>query len=179
MIFESTPLKGSYIIKTEKLEDNRGFFSRLFCDQIFKEKGLNSEWRQINNSFNSSKGTLRGLHLQREPFNEVKLIRCISGSIWDVIIDLRKCSETFGHYFAKELSAKNRLMMYVPNGFAHGFISLSEESELIYLVSAPYKKENEVTILWNDPDINIKWPITPYIISHKDKNGNLLKDVVI
>lgn len=177
MIFENTTLDGSYVIKPEKIEDNRGFFSRLFCEDIFKQKNLNTSWQQINNSFNKSKGTLRGLHLQNKPFDEIKLVRCITGAIWDVIVDVRTDSKTFGQYFGKELSSENRNMMYVPTGFAHGFISLTENSELIYLVSAPYSKDYEITIKWDDPFINIVWPTKPKEISEKDQNGMSLNNL--
>ena len=140
---------------------------------------MNQHWKQINNTYNSKKGTLRGLHFQRDPFSEIKLVRCISGSIWDVIIDIRKDSITFGKYFGQELNTKNRSMMYVPTGFAHGFVTLSDESEVIYLVSEAYNKSYEAGIIWNDPDLGIKWPIEPRIMSEKDSNASKLKDILI
>ena len=179
MIFQELDLIGGYLINLEKLEDFRGFNSRLFCDQEFTKLGLNQHWKQINNTYNSKKGTLRGLHFQREPFAEVKLVRCISGSIWDVMIDIRKDSKTFGKYFGKELNTKNRSMMYVPRGFAHGFLTLSDETEVLYMVSEVYNKPYEAGIIWNDPDLDIKWPIEPRIISEKDNNALRLKDVLI
>ena len=177
MRFQQTYLKGSYLISLDLLEHERGFFARTFCKEAFSETGINTSWEQINNSLSHSKGTLRGLHMQKEPHSEIKLVRCISGTVWDVIVDLRKNSETYGQYFAEELSAVNRKMMYVPKGFAHGFVSLKDSSEIIYLVSTPYHPESEETILWNDPDIGIKWPTKISLISEKDTRGKKLKDL--
>tara|TARA_B100001093_G_C26466246_1_gene858618 strand:+ start:130 stop:669 length:540 start_codon:yes stop_codon:yes gene_type:complete len=179
MHFEELNLKGGYLINLDKFEDFRGFNSRLFCDQEFADIGLNQHWKQINNTYNMNKGTLRGLHFQREPYAEIKLVRCIRGSIWDVMIDIRKGSETFGKYAARELNADNRSMMYVPKGFAHGFLSLTDNTEVIYMVSEIYNKKYEAGIIWNDPDLNISWPIEPTIMSEKDGNANKLKDVLI
>ena len=135
MIFKKTSLEGNYVINLELKEDERGFFSRFFCQKEFLEKGLNINWVQINNSFSIEKGTLRGLHYQKEPHSEIKLIRCIKGEIWDVVIDLREKSKTYGKWYGANLSAKNRSMMYVPIGFAHGFITLEPNTEIFYLVS--------------------------------------------
>ena len=132
MIFESTPLKDNFIINLEKKEDERGFFARYFCQKEFAKLGLNTTWLQINNSASKITGTLRGLHFQREPNSEIKLIRCLRGSIWDVVVDLRHESQTFGKWFGKKLSGDNRTMMYVPKGFAHGFISLEPNSEILF-----------------------------------------------
>jgi dTDP-4-dehydrorhamnose 3,5-epimerase len=175
MIFEETKLKGSYLVRQELKEDERGFFSRCFCKKEFLEQGLNTQWMQINNSLSKEAGTLRGLHYQREPNAEVKLVRCLKGSVWDVIVDLRDGSKTFGKWFGSKLTEVNRRMMYVPKGFAHGFISLKPYSEIIYLASDYYEPNLEVTLHWNDPDIAIKWPIKPRIISKKDSSGLLLR----
>ncbi len=169
MIFKELPLLGAYLIDLEKKEDARGFFARSFCDEEFLKLGLNIKWAQINTSFTKSAGTLRGLHLQHPPHTEVKVIRCIRGSIWDVIVDLRALSKTYGYWFGVELNQDNRSMIYVPNGFAHGFISLEDESEIMYLVSHPYSQKHEVGLIWNDKDVGIKWPIKPTLISEKDK----------
>lgn len=175
MKFQQTNLKGSYLINLDLLEDERGFFARSFCKDEFKKRGLNTSWVQINNSLSHCKGTLRGLHMQREPHSEIKLVRCISGAIWDVILDVRKDSKTYGQYFAEEISSENRKMMYVPKGFAHGFISLTNNAEIIYLVSTPYHPGSEATILWDDPDVGIEWPVKISKISEKDKKGIRLK----
>lgn len=177
MKFTQTPLKDSYLISMEPIADERGFFSRFFCENEFSEHNLNTHWVQINNSLSIEKGTLRGLHFQYPPSVEVKLVRCIKGSIWDVIVDIRKSSNTFGNWFGAVLDENNRTMMYVPKGFAHGFISLESNSEILYLVSEFYNKENEETILWNDPTIAIKWPIIPNIISEKDLKAKKLSQV--
>jgi len=171
MKFINTPLSGSYLIDLEIKSDERGFFARYFCEKEFNKNGLNTKWVQINNSLSNEKGTLRGLHFQNEPKSEVKLVRCIQGAIWDVIVDVRKNSNTFGKWFGAEITSKNRTMMYVPEGFAHGFITLEPNTEIIYLVSEFYSLEDENTILWNDQSIDINWPIKPKIISNKDLNG--------
>ena len=171
MKFISTPLSGSYLIDLEIKSDERGFFARYFCEKEFEINGLNTKWVQINNSHSNVKGTLRGLHFQNRPKSEIKLVRCIQGAIWDVIVDVRKKSKTFGKWFGAEITSTNRTMMYVPEGFAHGFITLEPNTEIIYLVSEFYSLEDENTILWNDQSIDINWPINPKIISNKDLNG--------
>lgn len=171
MKFEQTKLEGNYLIDLDKKEDERGFFARYFCSKEFGAKDLNTHWVQINNSLSKTKGTLRGLHYQRTPNAEIKLIRCLKGSIWDVVVDLRDSSKTFGEWFGAELSSENRTMMYVPKGFAHGFISLKPDTEILYLVSDFYQPASEGTLIWDDPEININWPLDATIISEKDKNG--------
>lgn len=178
MIFAPTKLKGNFLINLEKKEDDRGFFARYFCQKEFYQKGLNTHWVQINNSLSRDVGTLRGLHFQREPNAEVKLIRCLAGSIWDVVVDLRSGSETFGKWFGKKLSDKNRTMMYVPKGFAHGFISLEPNTEILYLVSNFYEPSTEGTLAWNDKNVAIDWPLEPKIISNKDRLANTLDKIV-
>jgi len=168
MIFKPLPLEGAYLIQLEKISDERGFFARSFCKEEFKKEGLETDWVQSNNSFSRLKGTLRGLHFQRPPQSEVKLVHCIKGSIWDVIVDIRKGSKTYGDWVGAELNEENRDMMYVPKGFAHGFISLSEDSEILYTVSARYHPELEGTLRWDDPFHGIEWPIQPLILSEKD-----------
>lgn len=171
MKFTETPLSGSYLIDLEPRQDERGFFARYFCEQEFAAQGLNSHWAQINNSFSKTKGTLRGLHFQFPPHAEVKLVRCLQGAIWDVILDVRKGSSTYGKWFAAELTPQNRTMMYVPKGFAHGFISLEDNSEILYLVSSQYNAENEGTVRWDDQMHAISWPFMPTEISDKDRSA--------
>ncbi len=171
MIFEQTPISGSYLVKQEPRSDQRGFFARSFCEEEFSRNGLNSKWAQVNNSMSTKAGTLRGLHIQSGKSAEVKLVRCISGAIWDVIVDLRRDSLTYSRYFGTTLSAGNRHMLYVPIGCAHGFISLYDNSELLYMVSAKYDPLQEHTLLWSDITVAIKWPIAPQVISDKDKLG--------
>lgn len=175
MQFKETGLAGCYLVDLQGSEDHRGFFARVFCEQIFENKGLNTRWVQINNSVCKQSATLRGLHYQRPPHAEVKLFRCVKGAIWDVVVDLRQGSETFGQWFGAVLSSTNRTMMYVPKGFAHGFVSLEPETEIIYLASAPYFPASEGVLAWNDPDVGIEWPLLPSIVSDKDSRGLLLE----
>jgi dTDP-4-dehydrorhamnose 3,5-epimerase len=170
MKFFETPLKGAYTIELEKRGDDRGFFARLFCEKEFQDTGLESRFVQINNSTSSKKGTLRGMHYQLPPDGEVKVVRAIKGALFDVIVDLRPDSPTFKQSFGAELSAENRRMMYVPRGFAHGFITLEDDTEAFYLVSAPYAPGSERGLRYNDPSLGIKWPLTPTEMSEKDLN---------
>ena len=169
MKFDETPLKGAYLISLEKLEDERGFFARTFCNQEFSNNGLISQFVQVNNSFTKSKGTVRGMHYQLEPSAEVKLVRCINGALYDVIIDLRPDSTTFGKWFGSELSVENRQMMYVPKGFAHGFVTLQDSTETFYFASDFYAAELERGIRYDDPCFQIDWPIKVSESSEKDK----------
>ena len=168
MRFIPTPLKDAYLIELEKLSDQRGFFSRLFCSKEFKQHNIDSSFVQVNNSHSQFKGTLRGLHYQLPPFQETKIVRCIRGSFYDVILDIRPDSPTFGQSFGAELSAENRMMMLVPKGFAHGFLTLEDDSEVIYFVSEFYSKDRERGIRWNDPHFDIKWPFHPMHLSDRD-----------
>ena len=170
MIFNKLPLNDAYVIEIDKKGDERGFFARFFCKNEFAEHGLKNDIVQINDSFSAEKGTLRGMHYQLPPNAEVKIVRCIRGKIFDVIIDLRKNSPTSGQWFGVELSDENRKALYVPEGFAHGFLSLEDNVELIYLVTAFYVLESERGICWDDPFFNIQWPIKPDVISEKDIN---------
>jgi dTDP-4-dehydrorhamnose 3,5-epimerase len=165
MIFKELSLQGAYSIDLEKREDERGFFSRLFCIEELQVHGLISRIVQINNSFSRKKATLRGLHFQRPPKAETKIIRCLRGAIWDVIVDLRKNSTSFGRWVET-----NRTMIYVPQGFAHGFITLEDNTEILYLVSEAYSPYHEGTLRWNDPHVAVKWPLTPAVISLKDQS---------
>jgi dTDP-4-dehydrorhamnose 3,5-epimerase len=177
MKFNETNLTGSFLISLDEFQDERGFFARFFCKTEFSNMNLNFNWAQINNSFSKSSGTLRGLHYQMEPNSEIKLVRCIKGAIWDVIVDLRVTSSTFGKWFGVELNDSNRTMIYIPKGFAHGFITLSPDSEVLYLASDFYEPKSEQVLLWNDPDISIDWPIKPEVLSQRDKFGKTLKNL--
>jgi len=170
MKFNPTPLADAYTIDLEKREDDRGFFARFFCVNEFDQAGLDRNIVQINNSLSKDKGTLRGMHYQLSPKAETKIVRCIKGSLYDVIVDLRPESPTFLKWFGAELSAENRTMMFVPKGFGHGFITLEENTEAFYLVTEFYSPEHERGLRWNDPKINIQWPVEPLIISDKDQN---------
>lgn len=169
MQFNKLPLQGAYLITLDPIGDERGFFSRLFCSQDFEDLGLESKIFQVNDSYSSSKGTLRGMHYQLTPKQETKLVRCILGEIYDVILDIRPSSPTFGKWFGAELTAENRQMMYVPKGFAHGFLTLTDKSEVIYFVSEEYSTEHERGIRWDDQAFSIKWPFTPLVVSDKDR----------
>lgn len=177
MIFTALPLAGAYRIDLETREDERGFFARLFCDREFAAHGLETRWVQMNNSQSRARHTLRGLHFQRPPQAEVKVVRCLHGAIWDVLVDLRAGSPTFGQWAGAELSADNRAMLYVPRGFAHGFLSLSDEAEILYLVSAHYSPAHEGALRWDDPQVAIAWPATPTAISDKDARAPLLREL--
>jgi dTDP-4-dehydrorhamnose 3,5-epimerase len=168
MKFDQTPLPGVYLIDLQPIEDARGFFARAFCRREFEEHRLNPAIAQCNFAFNHQCGTVRGLHYQVEPAREVKLVRCIAGAIFDVIIHLRADSSTYGRWFGVELSARYRRALYVPEGFAHGYLTLADNSEIQYMVSEFYTPELERGIRWNDPAFKIEWPMTPRVISGKD-----------
>lgn len=173
MQFIETPLEGAYLIDLTKRADERGFFARLFCKDEFEKKGLSANFIQANNSFSTFKGTLRGIHYQVDPKAEDKLVRCIRGSLYDVIVDLRKESKTYLKWFGAELNAENRRMMYVPKGFGHAFLTLEDNTEALYMVTEKYSPEHERGLLWNDPSFNIEWPISPTVISEKDQNHKI------
>ncbi len=168
MTFTETPLSGAYIIDIVKIEDERGFFGRSFCRREMEEHGLTGEIMQANTSFSHKRGTLRGLHYQVAPYQESKLIRCVRGAIYDVIIDLRPGSSTFRHWTSVELSQENYRMFYIPEGFAHGYMALTDNAEVYYNVSAFYSPGAEKGIRWNDPAFKISWPFEPELISEKD-----------
>jgi len=169
MIFTETPLRGAYLIDLEKRGDERGFFARAFCEKEFGAHALATHFVQVNNSLSAQRGTLRGMHYQLAPKAETKLVRCIRGALYDVILDLRRGSPTFGRSFGAEVSAENRRMMYVPKGFAHGFITLGDHTEAFYFVDEFYAPEQERGIRWNDARFAIPWPIEPVVISDKDR----------
>jgi dTDP-4-dehydrorhamnose 3,5-epimerase len=171
MIFTKIKLKGSYIIEPEKNTDERGFFARSWCQKEFQKYGLNCNLVQCNISYNKNKGTLRGMHYQIEPYPEAKLVRCTQGAIYDVIIDLRQNSSTFKQWFGVELTAKNHTMLYIPEGFAHGFQTLEDDTEVFYQMSQFYHPECERGVRFDDPSFGIKWLLTEdLIISEKDQN---------
>ena len=176
MIFTETSLKNSYIIDIEPLADDRGWFARTYCKNEFNKIGLTQEWVQLNHSFTRQKGTIRGMHYQLPPYSEIKLVRCIAGAVYDVIIDLRIESSTFLKYFTIELSSKNRRMIYIPQGFAHGFQTLTDDSEIIYHHSQFYMPGVEGGIKYNDPKVNIEWPLPVKNISSRDNLHSLINN---
>lgn len=169
MKIKDVGFSGAKLIELEKRGDDRGFFARLFCEDEFKQLGLESRFVQINNSLTMEAGTLRGLHYQLPPAAEVKVVRCVQGALFDVVLDLRPDSPTFRQWFGAELSAVNRTMMYVPRGFAHGFLTLTDAAEAIYLVSASYSQPQERGVRFDDTSIGIRWPIAPTSVSDKDR----------
>lgn len=174
MNFTETKLKGAFVIELSPLKDERGGFARTFCKEEFKKINHIKDFVQFNHSFNIKKGTIRGMHYQELPHSEIKLIRCIKGAVYDVIIDIRRSSPTFLLWFGVELTADNMKMIYVPEGFAHGFQTLTNETELLYHHTGFYSPTAEKGIRYNDPALNIIWPETVSIISEKDKNYQLL-----
>lgn len=169
MIFTPTKLKGAFIIEPEKLEDDRGFFGRSWCCREFEAHGLNSRLVQCDISFSQKKGTLRGMHYQVAPFPEVKLVRCTRGSIYDAIIDLRPESPTFKEHMGVMLSVENHKMLYVPEGFAHGFVTVEDSTEVFYQMSEFYAPEHGRGVRWNDPAFKISWPLVPRMMSERDR----------
>ena len=174
MKFKKTDLDGAYVVTLEPFSDNRGMFVRLFCKDELKSIGHKKEIVQINHSLTKKKGSVRGMHYQLAPNAEIKMVRCIRGSVLDVIVDLRKGSPTFLKWYGEVISAENMKMMYIPEGFAHGFQTLEDDSELIYLHTAHYDRESERSINFLDPLINIKWPIAIKELSEKDKSVPML-----
>lgn len=171
MIFTETPLQGAYLIDLKRIEDSRGFFARSWCQNEFSEYDLETNLAQCNISFNAKKDTLRGMHYQAEPYAEAKLVRCTMGAIYDVIIDLRPNSKTFKDWFGVELTAENRRSLYIPKGFAHGFQTLMDNSEVFYQMSAFFHPESTRGLRWDDSDFRIEWPyVEKRIISNRDKN---------
>jgi dTDP-4-dehydrorhamnose 3,5-epimerase len=163
-------LKGAYAIDPERKEDHRGFFARTFCREEFAKHGLNPNVVQCNISFNRRKGTLRGMHYQAAPHEEAKLVRCTAGKIFDVIIDLRHHSPSFKQYAAIELSAQNRKMLYIPEGFAHGFQTLEDDTEVFYQMSCEYSGDHARGVRWDDPAFGIAWPAGERILIYRDRN---------
>lgn len=169
MLFTSTSLPGAYLVDLKRLEDERGFFARSWCAREATELGIDPNVVQCNVSFNKTKGTLRGMHLQLPPFAESKLVRATRGAIYDVIIDLRPTSSTFKQWLGVELTADNRRALFVPKGFAHGFQILEENTEIFYQMSAYYSPEHSRGVRWNDPAFGIQWPLEVTEMSPKDR----------
>jgi len=169
MIFIPTKIEGVYVIDLEVHTDIRGEFARTFCQKEFEQIGLAKMFVQMNHSYNKTKGTLRGLHFQNSPYQETKLIRCIRGSIMDVVVDIRKGSSTFLQHFSMELSDKNRKMILIPEGCAHGFQTLENNTELIYHHTAFYTPNSDGGLNYRDPRLNINWKLPITLISEKDK----------
>jgi len=169
MIFQGTKLPGAFEIHLDPKADDRGFFARTWCKQAFKSHGLNAELVQCSISFNTRKGTLRGLHYQAPPHEETKLVRCTRGAIYDVVVDLRPFSPTFRNWIAVVLTAEKRNMVYVPEGCAHGLLTLEDESEVFYQMSEFYDAESSRGVRWDDPAFQVAWPEKVKVISERDR----------
>lgn len=172
--FYTLPLAGAYIIEPVVREDNRGWFFRSYAAEIFADAGLNTEWLQMNHSYTHSSGTIRGMHFQHPPFSEVKTVRCIAGAVYDVIVDLRAGSPTFLQWYGTELTAANKKTIYIPQGFAHGFQTLTNNCELAYQHSAAYQPGAEGGLKYNDEKLGIAWPLPLTVISDRDAAHPLL-----
>jgi len=170
VIFAETKLKGAFVIEIEKLEDERGFFARAWCQKEFEAHGLISQLVQANISYNKMRGTVRGMHYQKAPYAETKLVRCTRGAIYDVAIDLRQGSPTYKQWIGVELTAGNYRMLYVPEGFAHGYQTLEDDTEVFYQVSQFYSPEHERGVRYDDRAFRIEWPIDVQVVSDKDKS---------
>lgn len=168
MIFEPTPLAGAFLVRLEPVVDERGFFARSFGREEFVARGLGGELIQCGVSYSHRRGTLRGMHYQAPPFAEAKLVRCTRGRLYDVIVDLRSGAPTFRRWWAVELSADNRDMVYVPEGLAHGFLTLEDHSEVAYQMSTPYRPESARGFRYDDPSFAIRWPFAPTVIGPRD-----------
>lgn len=169
MLFEKTKIAGAFEIHPELKTDERGFFARSWCRQEFKQAGLNPNLAQCNISSNPHKGTLRGMHYQTAPFAEAKLVRCTRGSVYDVVIDLREDSPTFKEWIGVTLTAADHNMMYVPEGCAHGFLTLEDDCEVFYQISEFYDAESARGARWDDPAFRVKWPAQPQLMSDRDR----------
>ncbi|MCW7466220.1 dTDP-4-dehydrorhamnose 3,5-epimerase [Leptospira levettii] len=176
MIFEEIFIKGSFVVDLKQIGDSRGFFARAFCEKEFKEMGISSSITQGNLSRTSLKGSIRGMHFQTAPFEEMKAVRCIKGSFFDVVLDLRKDSPTYCKWFGIELSAENHRMLIIPEGCAHGFQTLENNTEAFYLVSKEYSQQHDSGVRWNDSAFGINWPLEVSEISIKDQQ---FKDYII
>lgn len=174
MNFIPTSLAGVWLIKLELREDARGFLARTYCDQEFTRQGLNTHWPQCNLTLTRQRGMIRGLHFQADPRPEIKLIRCAAGAIFDVLVDVRRDSPTFGRWEGFELTGENRHQLYVPGGLAHGFQCLTDDCEVFYMMSESYVPELARGLRWNDPQVAIRWPLENPVLSERDRQLPLL-----
>jgi dTDP-4-dehydrorhamnose 3,5-epimerase len=176
MIFHKTKISGAFLIEPERAIDARGFFARTWCRQEFAERGLDANLLQCSLSFNRSRGTLRGMHFQKPPDEETRLVRCTSGAIYDVIVDLRPESTTFTHWQSFELTSENRHELHIPAGVAHGFLTLCDDCEVLYQISAVYTPVAASGVRWDDPAFGIEWPDVPLVISERDASFDLFSE---
>lgn len=178
MTFEPLTLSGAWVIKPDRIEDHRGFFARTWCEREFAERGMSTDLAQCNVSFNKAVGTLRGLHWQAEPHGETKMVRCTSGAIFDVVVDIRPESSTFGSWLGLTLTAENHWALYIPTGFAHGFVTLTRDAEVFYQMSDFFYPNLARGIRWSDETLNIKWPIQIDVVSERDDSLPSFVDVL-
>ena len=174
MIFTELPLQGAYTVEMQRLADERGFFARSYCAEEFAAHGLGPELRQCSVSYNARRGTLRGLHYQSAPHEEHKLVRCTFGAVFDVIVDIRASSPTYRRWHGAELTADNRRSLFIPPGFAHGFVSLTDHAEVYYMISVAHAPQSARGLRWNDPAFAIEWPLPPVVICARDAAYPLL-----
>jgi dTDP-4-dehydrorhamnose 3,5-epimerase len=174
--FAETPLPGAYLINSEMIQDERGFFARTYCDGEFAEAGLSTEWPQENLSYNSARHTLRGMHFNRGKYAEEKTVQVTAGAIYDVIVDLREGSKTRFDWYGVELTASNRRMLFVPKGFAHGFLTLARNTDVRYRMSRRYEPMAAEGLRWDDPHLGIDWPARPRVINSRDATYRYISD---
>ena len=177
MKFTPTSLAGVWLVELELREDERGFLARTYCDHEFVAQGLNASWPQCNLTLTRKRGTIRGMHFQRDPKPEIKLIRCAAGAIFDVLVDVRRDSPTFGRWEGFELTGANRRQLYVPGGIAHGFQCLTDDCEVFYMMSEFYAPDLAAGLRWNDPHVGIRWPIENPTLSERDRGLPLLGEL--
>ncbi len=176
MTFHPTPLSGNYLVQPEPFTDERGWFVRTYCKREFAAIGHRDEWVQLNHSFTREQGSIRGMHFQLPPWGEIKMVRCIAGAVWDVVVDLRKDSPTFLQWYAAELSAENRTMMYIPAGFAHGFQTLKPDTALLYHHTEYYQPGAESGLRFDDPALGLQWPLPVTRVSERDQAHPLIDE---
>ena len=169
MRYEPAGLDGAWILELEPHDDDRGFFARVWCAEEFRARGMKDRLAQCSLSFSRRAGTLRGMHFQAPPAEEAKVVRCVRGAVYDVLLDLRPASPSYRKWIARELTAENRRSVYVPEGFAHGFLTLTDDTEVLYLISAPHAPALVRGVRWNDPAFGIEWPRSPAVISERDR----------
>ena len=179
MQFTETAIKGAFLVDINKIKDERGFFGRTFCKKEFEDLGLQGNMLQTNMSSNPVKGTLRGLHMQLIPFSESKLVRCTRGTIFDVMVDLRPDSDSYLNWLGFELTATSGRMVYIPEGCAHGYLTLEPDTDVMYQVSQNYTPQAERGFLWNDPAFHIQWPLEPTLISVKDQSHPVFNEAAL
>ena len=174
MRFTELQIPGVYLIESDPVFDERGFFARIFCREVFISQGLNPNISQCNLSYNQYKGTIRGLHYQAKPHEETKVVSCVRGEIFDVVVDIRQNSPTYSFWLGRTLSDKNHLSMYIPNGCAHGFQSMIDDTTVLYFMGEQYHAENSVRFRYDEPKFGITWPLPPVVISSADREADYL-----